>query len=87
MSSIQKIAVLDDRVHQRDPVQYAVQQGALSVTNTNFAAVSSSASQVSFQVQVPSEKVFVDKAIDWTSTCNLSFTVTVDDCFKLSNNL
>ena len=79
MSSIQKIAVLDDRVHQRDPVQYAVQQGALSVTNTNFTAVSSSASQVSFQVQVPSEKVFVDKAIDWTSTCNLSFTVTVTD--------
>jgi hypothetical protein len=58
-------------------MQYAVQQGAASATSTQFAALSQSSSQHTYQIQVSSENVFVDKAVDWTSTCNLQFNTTV----------
>lgn len=75
MADIQKIAVFDERIVQRSPVQYAVEQGAQSATNTSFPALSQSTSQHTYQIQVPSENVFLDKAIDWTSTVFLKLTV------------
>lgn len=78
MADIQKIAVFDERIVQRSPVQYAVEQGAQSATNTSFPALSQSTSQHTYQIQVPSENVFLDKAIDWTSTVFLKLTVAPD---------
>jgi hypothetical protein len=75
MTDIERLAVFDDRIVQNRP-RYAVEKGAVSLTNAPFNAISQNASQQSFQVQVPSENVFVDRAIDWTSTCYLQFTAT-----------
>jgi hypothetical protein len=85
MSDIQKISVFDERIVQRSPMQYAVEQGAVSSTNTNFAAISQTISQHTYQLQVPSENVFVDKALDWTSTVALQFNV-VNSATKGTSN-
>lgn len=50
---IQKIAVFDQRIVQNSPSSYAVDKGALSVTNTPFNAIAASASQHTYNVNVP----------------------------------
>jgi hypothetical protein len=75
-NDINKIAVYDDRVVQTRPA-YQVQKGALSYTNTAFRAITQSTSQHTYNINVPSEQVFVDRAIDWTSTCFFKVTCTV----------
>jgi hypothetical protein len=74
MSDIEKVAVFDERIVQSRPV-YAVEKGAVSLTNVPFAAIAQNAGQQTYQIQVPSENVFVDRAVDWTSTCYLQFQV------------
>lgn len=78
-ADIEKLAVYDDRIVQKAPVQYAVEQGALSLTNSPFSALSATASQHTFQVQVPSLNVFVDRAVEWSSQCFLQFSVAIAD--------
>jgi len=73
---ISKVAVIDPRIVQKKPV-YAVEKGALSITNQVFSAIANSASQQTFQVQVPSENVFCDRAIDWVNTAHLAVTVAI----------
>jgi hypothetical protein len=75
-ADIQKEAVFDDRIVQSRP-RYAVEKGALSLTNAPFNAIASTASQMTFNIYVPSENVFVDRALRWSATANLSFTATV----------
>ena len=67
MADISKYSVIDPRIVQEKP-KYAVEKGAVSITNQTFSAIANSASQQTFQVQVPSENVFVDRAIDWVNT-------------------
>jgi hypothetical protein len=76
-ADVGKFAVVDPRIVQQKPT-FAVEKGALSLTNVPFNAIANSSSQQSFQIQVPSENVFVDRAVDWTSVVNLvvSFTNT-----------
>jgi len=74
MSDIEKLAVFDDRIVQSRP-RFAVEKGAVSLTNVPFSAIAENSSQQTYQIQVPSENVFVDRAVDWTSTCFLKFTV------------
>ena len=76
-ADIQKEAVFDDRIVQSRP-RYAVEKGALSLTNAPFNAIASTASQMTFNVYVPSENVFVDRALRWgaegrfqMSVCNI----------------
>jgi hypothetical protein len=63
MAEIEKIAVYDSRIIQ-DPPKYAVQKGALSVSTSKFQANAANASQLSFQVLVPSLNVFTDRKIE-----------------------
>lgn len=63
MAEIEKIAVYDARIVQ-DPPKYAVQKGALSVSTSSFQANAANASQLSFQVLVPSLNVFTDRKIE-----------------------
>ena len=63
MAEIEKIAVYDARIIQ-DPPKYAVQKGALSVSTSSFNANAANASQLSFQVLVPSLNVFTDRKIE-----------------------
>lgn len=75
-ADIEKMAVFDDRIVQSRP-RYAVEKGALSVTNSPFNAIAANTSQHTYNVLVPSENVFIDRAVDWTSTCFLAIDVVV----------
>jgi len=77
-SDIEKLAVFDDRIVQTRP-RYAVEKGALSLTNSPFAAISQSQSQHTYNVYVPSENVYVARDVDWASTCNLAVSVRLND--------
>lgn len=74
MSKIAKVAVTDARLMQDEPA-YAVQKGALSVSVAPFQAISASASQMTFQVLVPSLNVFIDRKISISTP--LSFNTTL----------
>jgi len=75
-ADIAKEAIFDPRVVQHS-ARYAVQKGALSLTNAPFNAISSTTSQHTYQINVPSQTVFCDRALQWTSTVRVGFTVTV----------
>jgi len=74
MADISKYSVIDPRIVQQKP-KYAVEKGAVSITNGKFSAIANSASQQTFQVQVPSENVFVDRAVDWVCTAKAVITL------------
>ena len=74
-ADIEKLAVFDDRIVQSRP-KYAVEKGALSLTNSPFNAIAANGSQHTYNINVPSENVFVDRAVEWTSTCYLQATAT-----------
>jgi len=76
-TDISKYSVVDPRIVQQKP-KFAVEKGALSITNQTFSAIANSASQQTFQVQVPSENVFIDRAVDWVNTANVLVTLTYD---------
>ena len=73
-ADISKMAVFDQRIVQNPP-RYAVDKGALSLTNAPFNAIATSASQMTFNINVPSQNVFVDRAVDWSSTVYLKVGV------------
>jgi hypothetical protein len=74
MSKIAKVAVYDGRLQQDEPA-YAVQKGALSVSVAPFSAISATATQMTFQVLVPSLNVFVDRKLQLSTP--LSFTASL----------
>jgi len=76
-SDIEKQAVFDARIVQL-PSRYAVEKGALSITNAPFKAISASTSQHTYQINVPSQNVFVDRAVDWSADVALTFSVAVN---------
>ena len=71
-----KHSVFDPRIVQTKP-KYAVEKGALSLTNVSFNAQTASSSTCQFNVQVPSENVFVDRAVDWLATQVAYVDVTI----------
>jgi hypothetical protein len=77
-ADIEKLAVFDDRIVQTRP-KYAVEKGALSLTNAPFAAISQSQSQHTYNVYVPSENVYVARDLDWSSTVYLQVAVRLAD--------
>lgn len=74
-ADIEKLAVYDSRIVQQRP-KYAVEKGALSLTNAPFNAISATTSQHTYNIYVPSENVFVDRGIQWTSQVYGKMTVT-----------
>jgi len=77
-ADIEKLAVFDDRIVQTRP-KYAVEKGALSLTNSPFVAISQTQSQHTYNIYVPSENVYVDRALEWSSTCFLRIDVRLQD--------
>jgi hypothetical protein len=71
MSTISKVAVYDARLIQEEPA-YAVTKGALSVSVAPFSAIAANASQMTFQVLVPSLNVFVDRKIQLSTALTFS---------------
>ncbi len=75
-SDIEKLAVLDSRIVQSRP-KFAVEKGALSLTNAPFNAIASTSSQHTYNIYVPSENVFVDRKLLWSSEVKMKFVVTL----------
>ena len=73
-ADIEKMTVMDGRIVQSRP-KYAVEKGALSLTNAPFNAIAATQSQMTFNVYVPSENVFVDRKVQWSVGCYQQFTV------------
>lgn len=76
-SDIAKQAVFDGRIVQNPP-RYAVEKGALSLTNAPYNAIAASASQATFNVSVPSQNVFVDRAVMYSANVLLAVNVAVN---------
>ena len=76
MTEVEKLSVYDARIVQKAPA-FAVDKGALSLTNTPFTAITKSASQMTFNVQVPSLNVFIDRRFEITTKCQVVTTVTL----------
>jgi hypothetical protein len=76
---VEKLAVYDSRIIQPAPTKYAVSKGALSVSASPYNAISANASQHLFQINVPSQNVYIDRAVDWTSEVFLKLTVAKAD--------
>jgi hypothetical protein len=76
MADVTKYSVFDPRIVQTKP-KYAVEKGALSLTNVSFQAQTADSRSVQFNVQVPSENVFVDRAIEVTGTVTGVVSLTV----------
>lgn len=75
-ADIAKQAVFDARVVQNAP-RYAVQKGGLSLTNAPYRAISATTAQHTYQINVPSQNVFCDRAIQWSSGVSITFVATV----------
>lgn len=73
-ADIEKMTVMDGRIVQKRP-KYAVEKGALSLTNAPFQAIAATQSQMTFNVYVPSENVFVDRKVQWSVGCYQQFSV------------
>ena len=78
-SEVAKYSVYDPRIVQTKP-KYAVEKGALSISNVSFQAQTADSTSCQFNVQVPSENVFVDRAVEWNGVqvAVVSFGVTAD---------
>lgn len=77
-ADIEKLAVFDDRIIQTRP-KYAVEKGALSLTNSPFQAISQTQSQHTYNIYVPSENVYVARDMEWSSTVFLEIKVRLQD--------
>jgi len=75
-ADISKQSVFDARIVQH-PARFAVDKGALSLTNAPYQAIAATASQMTFNVNVPSQNVFVDRAIDWEAECGIQFNASI----------
>jgi hypothetical protein len=75
-ADIEKLSVLDSRIVQSRP-KFAVEKGALSLTNAPFNAIAATGSQHTYNIYVPSENVYVDRKILWSSSVFLNFTATL----------
>jgi hypothetical protein len=62
-ADIQKVLVQDDRLAVSSEIKYAVEKGAQNMTSATFNAISRSTSQLTWNVQVPSEQVIIDRRV------------------------
>lgn len=82
-ADIAKESVFDDRIIQSPP-RYAVEKGALSLTNAPFNAIAATSSQQTFNIYVPSENVFVDRALRWSATAFFQMSVSASEAWLQS---
>lgn len=79
MSNFSTVLVKQSEINDiTDNVAYAVKTGPSSTTMQQFEAVSKSLSSISFNVQVPSESVVVDREVLIENTLKYSLFVTVN---------
>lgn len=62
-NDFKKVLVLDDKLRVRDSVDFAVFKGASSRVLSEYSATSASSSQISFNIQVPSELTIISRNV------------------------
>lgn len=62
-ADFEKVLVKDDRLDVKDVVRYAVVKGGQNVTCAQYRAISESNSQITFNIQVPSEQTIIDRRV------------------------
>jgi hypothetical protein len=72
--SISREKLYDSRIAQ-PPSRYAVNVGGSQVTVTPFRSVTQTSSSLSFTCNVPSQTVFLDRAVELQATVNFRFDV------------
>jgi hypothetical protein len=75
-ADFEKVLVKDPRLDVTDSIKYAVIKGGQNVTMSKFQAVSSSSSQLVFNVQVPSEQTIIDRRVLLRATLKVTVTTT-----------
>jgi len=83
MADFKKVLVLDDRLRVKDDMDFAVFKGARSNTTHISSAQSATTSQISFNLQVPSELTIVDREIIYEG----QFTLQVSGIAKAGEYL
>jgi hypothetical protein len=73
----------DGRVWQPKP-KWVIEAGALSISNAQFASLQATAGQCTFQVQVPSTSVYLDRLLNWQSTVSITMNVTPAAPFQVA---
>ena len=66
----------DDRVFQKSP-EWTVEAGAVSLSSANFVSLSATSGQVTFQIQAPSQSVYLDRVVQWQQTCAVKLQVNM----------
>jgi len=77
MADFQKVLVKDDRLDVTDKIKYAVNKGGQNVTCAQFRAISATTSQITFNIQVPSEQTIIDRRV--LLKAKLKLKVTTND--------
>lgn len=65
----------DGRVWQPKP-KWVIEAGALSISNATFSSLQATTGQCTFQVQVPSTSVYLDRLVNWQTTVSIGMNVT-----------
>lgn len=68
------LLVVDDRLNVSSTVDFAVFKGASQNTPQKYDAISSSNTSHTFNLQIPSENICIDREILWSSSVRLKFT-------------
>jgi len=77
MNEFQPKLVLDSRIHDiTDKIDVAVESSAAQSTYQNFKSVNSSNTSMTFNVNVPSENIAVDRRILINTTVNFTINIT-----------
>lgn len=71
-----KVCVMDDRLDVSSDIDFAVFKGAQSKVESSFNAISESTSQLTFNVQVPSELTIIDREVILESTYTIVMSGT-----------
>jgi hypothetical protein len=71
-ADFRKVFVADDRLLATDSLDYAVIKGGQNVTQQTYSAISASSSQLSFNIQLPSESTILSRYV--LLKCNITLS-------------
>ena len=81
------VLIQDPRLLVSDKVKYAVIKGSAQNTQVSYKALSSSNSQIVFNVPTPSESIIIDRNIMIGATIKLNFNITDGNAKNKTKNI
>jgi hypothetical protein len=86
-NDFRKVLLKDDRLMVTDSLNYAVIKGGQNVVSQVASAISQSTSNISFNVQVPSEQTIIDRKVYIQSTVTLKWETATAESFCYGQTL